>query len=196
MKKVLFSIILSVIVFCACQDKKTDAVLYSDSTSRAVSDSNTTAAVLDTTPVADPFEKKVVIPANTKTVDSLLKKPVTTPANNPFGLRAGDNLLTSGALNKDPLNIRMKIILGDKFDDYKKFLATAKALKKDSDGFLYTQGAAAKGSKDQAFFLYHHENNVLFIGYQKDGERMMLNDMKSRMFAPQTVDTWIERPIE
>jgi hypothetical protein len=195
MKKVLLPIILSGIVLCACQDKKTDLALYSDSTS--TSDTATAAtAIVDTTPVADPFEKKVVIPANSKTVDSLLKKPVTTPANNPFGLRAGDDLLTSSAIKKDPLNMRMKIILGDKFDDYKTFLSTAKVLKKDSDGFLYTQGAAAKGSKDQAFFLYHHENDVLFLGYQKDGERMMLNDMKSRMFAPQTVDTWVERPIE
>lgn len=184
MKKIAYPIALSVLIFLAC-DKKTEVTETIDSTPVAVSE--------DTT-IADKVVHIDSIPANSQTVDSLLKKPVTTPANNPFGLKAGDKL--AAALSKDPLKKRLQGILGDKFDEYVKFLTTAKALKKDSDGFLYTQGAAAKGSKNEAFFLYHHENDVLFLGYQKGEERMMLNDMKSRMFAPQSVDTWIERPIE
>lgn len=133
---------------------------------------------------------------NSKVVDSLLKKPVTTPSNNPFGLKAGDHLLKSGVFDKEPLNTRMQIVLGDKFEDYKKFLATAKVLKKDTDGFLYTMGAESKGSPNQAFFLYQHEKDVLFLGFQKGKERMMLNDVKSRLFAPEVVDQWAERPLE
>jgi hypothetical protein len=136
------------------------------------------------------------VPANSQTVDSLLQKPITTPANNPFGLKVGDNLLKSGALEKEPLMARMKTILGDKFDDYKKFLKTAKVLKKDTDGFLYTMGEESKGSKNKAFFLYQHEKDVLFLGFQKGDERMMMNDMKSRLFAPEEVDQWAERPLD
>ena len=185
MKKVAYPIALSALIILACETKP-------EVTTNKI-DSTVTAVVEDTT-IADKVVHIDSIPANSETVDSLLKKPVTTPANNPFGLKAGDKLST--ALSKDPLKKRLQGILGDKFEEYVKFLTTAKALKKDSDGFLYTEGAAAKGSKNQAFFLYHHENDVLFLGYQKGEERMMLNDMKSRMFAPQSVDTWVERPIE
>ena len=90
----------------------------------------------------------------------------------------------------------MKTILGDKFEDYKKFLKTSKVLKKDTDGFLYTMGEESKGSKNKAFFLYQHEKDVLFLGFQKGDERMMLNDMKSRLFAPEQVDQWAESPLE
>ena len=184
MKKIAYPIALSALIILAC-GKKIETTETIDSS---------TAVVIEDTTIADKVKHIDSIPANSETVDSLLKKPVTTPANNPFGLNTGDKL--SAALSKDPLKKRLQAILGDKFDDYVKFLTTAKALKKDSDGFLYTQGAAAKGSKNEAFFLYHHENDVLFLGYQKGEERMMLNDMKSRMFAPQTVDNWVERPIE
>lgn len=149
------------------------------------------------------MEEPVVINAadtikveHTKSVDSLLSKPVTTPANNPFDLRAGDNLTTLKAFDKEPLKSRAKAILGDKFEDYKKFLATAKGLKKDSDGFLYTFGKASKTSGNEAFFLYQHEKDVLFLGFKKDSERLMLNDMKSRMFFPTSVEEWADRPVE
>ena len=192
MKHLFTSFIVAGFVFCSC-DKKPAEGTTEGTTDSLTALANTMAA--DTASKLAPTEKKVV-PPNSKVVDSLLKKPVTTPANNPFGLKAGDNLLTAGALNKEPLKMRMQIILGDKFDEYKSFLKTAKPLKKDSDGFLYTQGAAAKGSKNQAFFLYQHEKDVLFIGFQKGPERLMLNDMKARMFAPESVDMWAERPIE
>jgi hypothetical protein len=130
---------------------------------------------------------------NTKLVDSLLKKPVTTPANNPFNLREKDNLILVKAFDKEPLKSRAKGILGDKFDDYVKFLAKAKGLKKDSDGFLYT---SAKVGSSEAFFLYQHEKDVLFLGFKKDSERLMFNDMKSRMFFPTTVEEWADRPLE
>jgi hypothetical protein len=185
MKKIAYPIALSALIIFACDNKPEVAADAIDTAS--------VVAVEDTT-IADKVKHIDSIPANTQTVDSLLKKPVTTPANNPFGLKAGDKL--SGALSKDPLKKRLQGILGDKYDEYVKFLTTAKPLKKDSDGFLYTQGASAKGSKNEAFFLYHHENDVLFIGFQKGSDRAMFNDMKSRMFAPQTADTWVERPIE
>lgn len=185
MKKIFFPLVAAVLLISACDSKKTDQVTTDDSINVVIEN--------DT---VDEVKKIDSLPPNSKIVDSLLKRPVTTPANNPFGLKAGDNLVTSGALNKEPLKTRLQIILGDKFDAYKKFLATAKPLKKDSDGFLYTQGAASKGSKNQAFFLYQHEKDVLFIGFQKDAERMMLNDMKSRLFAPESVDQWAERPVE
>lgn len=191
MKKIFISTILLSLVLWSCDPKKTDGVTEEGDSLATIGSTETT---VDTSKIPAPAEKKI-IPANSKEVDALLKKPVTTPANNPFDLRAGDNLITSGALTKEPLKSRLKSILGDKFDEYVKFLATAKALKKDSDGFLYTEGAAAKGSKNQAFFLYQHEADVLFIGYQKGEERMMLNDMKSRLFAPESVDMWVERSI-
>lgn len=184
MKKLLISIISLTLLIWSC-GKASDGDKSSDSVTVVISN--------DTT--EDIHSRDSVAP-NSKVVDSLLKKPVTTPSNNPFGLKAGDNLLTSGALNKNPLNLRMMVILGDKFDDYKKFLSTAKVLKKDTDGFLYTMGAESKGSKNQAFFLYQHEKDVLFLGFQKGDERMMLNDVKSRLFAPEVVDQWAERPLE
>lgn len=184
MKKILYPIALSALITVSC-DKKTEVVTD-------MTDSVATAA--EDTTIADKVKHIDSIPPNSKVVDSLLSKPVTTPANNPFGLKAGDKL--SAALSKDPLKKRLQGILGDKYAEYVKFLTTAKALKKDSDGFLYTQGAESKGSKNEAFFLYHHENDVLFLGFQKGAERMMFNDMKSRMFAPQSVDSWVERPIE
>ncbi|WP_018342697.1 hypothetical protein [Cytophaga aurantiaca] len=184
MKKILYPIALSAFILVSC-DKKPDVVTDGIDSS---------AVVVEDTAIPDKVKHIDSIPPNSEVVDSLLKKPVTTPANNPFGLKAGDKL--SSALSKDPLKKRLQTILGDKYEEYVKFLATAKPLKKDSDGFLYTQGASAKGSKNEAFFLYHHENDVLFLGYQKGEERIMLNDMKSRMFAPQSVDTWVERPIE
>lgn len=194
MKNLFTPFIVACILFCSCDKKPAEGTTatLTDSSSAASVD---TSSAADAAAVSDPTEKKV-IPPNSKVVDSLLQKPVTTPANNPFGLKAGDDLLKTGALNKEPLKMRMQIILGDKYDAYKKFLATAKPLKKDSDGFLYTQGAASKGSKNQAFFLYQHEKDVLFIGFQKGEERLMLNDMKARMFAPESVDMWAERPIE
>ncbi|ABG57862.1 hypothetical protein [Cytophaga hutchinsonii] len=191
---------LSILVAAACFalwscDQKPPKETLTQAQTDSIAALTATQSSVDTASKPAPMEKKI-IPPNSKVVDSLLKKPVTTPANNPFGLKPGDNLLTSGALNKEPLKMRMQIILGDKFDEYKKFLTTAKALKKDSDGFLYAEGAAAKGSKNKAFFLYQHEQDVLFVGYQKGEERLMLNDMKSRMFAPESVDMWAERPIE
>lgn len=186
MKHTAYPILLSALIILSC-DNKPEIV------SDTIIDSTAAVTVEDTT-IADKVKHIDSIPANTQTVDSLLKKPVTTPANNPFGLKAGDKL--QAGLAKDPLKKRLQGILGDKFTEYVTFLATAKPLKKDSDGFLYTQGAAAKGSKNEAFFLYHHENDVLFVGFQKGQERAMFNDMKSRMFAPQTVDSWVERPIE
>ncbi|MGN6646820.1 MAG: hypothetical protein ACTHJT_09865 [Cytophaga sp.] len=191
MKKILVSALLLTIGFASCEHKNTEKT---DKDSLQANASADTSLSVDTSKVAAPTEKKV-IPPNSKEVEALLNKPVTTPANNPFNLRAGDNLLKSGAFTKEPLKSRMKTILGDKFDEYVTFLATAKPLKKDSDGFLYTDGAASKGSKNQAFFLYQHEADVLFIGYQKGEERMMLNDMKSRLFAPESVDMWAERAI-
>lgn len=184
MKKIAYPIALSALIFLAC-DKKTEV---------ASEDIDSATVVVEDTSIHDKVKHIDSIPPNSQVVDSLLKKPVTTPANNPFGLKSGDKL--QGALSKEPLKKRLQTILGDKFEEYVKFLTTAKALKKDSDGFLYTQGASAKGSKNEAFFLYHHENDVLFVGFQKGAERMMLNDMKSRMFAPQSVDNWVERPIE
>lgn len=164
-------------------------------------DTNTTSE--DSTVTVTPLDEPTVVNAadtikvvNTKSVDSLLKKPVTTPANNPFDLRAGDNLATVKAFDKEPLKSRVKTILGDKFDDYVKFLTTAKGLKKDSDGFLYTFGKESKTSGNEAFFLYQHEKDVLFLGFKKDSERLMLNDMKSRMFFPTTVEEWADRPVE
>ncbi len=192
--KHLFIFIAACFVFWSCDQKPTEETL-TQTTADSIAERNAMIGSADTALKPAPMEKKV-IPPNSKVVDSLLKKPVTTPANNPFGLKPGDNLLASGALNKEPLKMRMEIILGDKFDEYKKFLTTAKVLKKDSDGFLYAEGAAAKGSKNKAFFLYQHEQDVLFIGYQKGEERLMLNDMKSRMYAPESVDMWAERPIE
>ncbi len=191
MKKTLVSALLLTIALASCEHKNTEKT---DKDSLQTNASADTSLSVDTSKVAAPTEKKV-IPPNSKEVEALLNKPVTTPANNPFNLRAGDNLLKSGALTKEPLKSRMKTILGDKFDEYVAFLATAKPLKKDSDGFLCTDGAASKGSKNQAFFLYQHEADVLFIGYQKGEERMMLNDMKSRLFAPESVDMWAERAI-
>jgi len=191
MKKLFISTLLLSLVFWSCGTKKSEAT---DSDTLQTTADLDTSTTVDTSKIAAPAEKKV-IPPNSKEVDALLKKPVTTPANNPFNLKAGDNLITSGALLKEPLKSRLKTILGDKFEEYVKFLATSKGLKKDTDGFLYTEGAAAKGSKNQAFFMYQHEADVLFIGYQKGEERMMLNDMKSRLFAPETVDMWAERPI-
>lgn len=191
MKQLFISTLLLTAVLWSCKSKSTETTNSDTLQTTASIDTSTT---VDTSKIAAPAEKKV-IPPNSKEVDALLKKPVTTPANNPFNLKAGDNLLTSGALTKEPLKSRLKTILGDKFDEYVKFLTTAKALKKDTDGFLYTDGAASKGSKNQAFFLYQHEADVLFIGYQKGQERMMLNDMKSRLFAPETVDIWAERAI-
>jgi hypothetical protein len=185
MKKLLYPIALSALIIVSC-DKKPEVATDAIDTAAVVAAEDTT--------IIDKVKHIDSIPANTQTVDSLLKKPVTTPANNSFGLQAGDKLQT--ALAKDPLKKRLQGILGDKFEEYVKFLATAKPLKKDSDGFLYTQGASAKGSKNESFFLYHHENDVLFVGFQKGAERVMLNDMKSRMFAPQSVDNWVERPIE
>lgn len=187
MKKSVYLIALITLVILSCDNKK------SETNSEGGIDSTAAAATIDTGIHVDIVKHIETLPPNTQTVDSLLKKPVTTPANNPFGLRAGDNIVTG--LSKEPLKKRLQGILGDKFDEYVKFLATAKPLKKDSDGFLYTKGASAKGSKNEAFFLYHHENDVLFLGYQKGAERMMLNDMKSRMFAPQSVDEWVERPV-
>ena len=185
MKKLAYPIALSALILLSC-DKKPDVVSDAPIDSAAVTFEDTT--------IADKVKHIDSIPANTQTVDSLLKKPVTTPANNPFGLKAGDKL--QNGLTKDPLKKRLQGILGDKFNEYVNFLVTAKPLKKDSDGFLCTQGASAKGSKNEAFFLYHHENDVLFVGFQKGEERAMFNDMKSRMFSPQTVDNWVERPIE
>jgi len=185
MKQVFIPILAAMLLVCSCENKATEKTDGSDSVN-----------VIIENDTVDEVKKIDSLPPNSKIVDSLLKKPVTTPANNPFGLKAGDNLLSLGALNKEPLKTRLMIILGDKFDDYKKYLTTAKPLKKDSDGFLYTQGAAAKGSKNQAFFLYQHEKDVLFVGFQKEEERIMLNDMKSRLFAPESVDMWAERPIE
>jgi hypothetical protein len=131
---------------------------------------------------------------NSKAVDSLLKKPVTTPSNNPFGLKAGDQLIKVGALDKDPLKSRLAAKLGADFDLYKKLLANSKSLKKDSDGFLYTSAKDPKSS-NEAFFLYQHEKDVLFIGIQKDDERTMYNDMKSRMLSPVSVETWMDRTL-
>jgi len=192
MKKIFISTLFASLLLWSCGNKKSEGVTEKTD---SLDTPPTTETLVDTAKVAAPTEKKVIAP-NSKEVEALLKKPVTTPANNPFDLRAGDNLLTSGALKKEPLKSRLKSILGDKFDEYIKFLATSKALKKDTDGFLYTDGASAKGSKDKAFFLYQHEADVLFIGYQKGPERMMLNDMKSRLFAPESVDMWAERAIE
>ena len=185
MKKLLYSIALSAFILASCENKKPEVV---------TDGIDSVAVEIEDTTIKDKVKHIDSIPPNTQTVDSLLKKPVTTPANNPFGLKAGDKVQSD--ITKEPLRKRLQGILGDKFDEYVKFLATAKPLKKDSDGFLYTQGASAKGSKDEAFFLYHHENDVLFVGFQKDEERAMFNDMKSRMFAPQTVDNWVERQIE
>lgn len=186
MKQILYASLFSIGVFFSCENKK------SELTSDITRDTLGTIDHKDTT-AADEVTHVEVLKPDTKTIDSLLKKPVTTPANNPFGLKAGDKL--TPAFAKEPLKKRMQGILGDKYEAYIKFLTTAKTLKKDSDGFLYTQGASAIGSKNEAFFLYQHENDVLFVGYQKGAERLMLNDMKSRMFAPQKVDDWVERPI-
>ncbi|WP_299253007.1 hypothetical protein [uncultured Cytophaga sp.] len=188
MKHLIYSLLFSACILFACENKKSELVTELTIDTLA---SGTTKG-LDST-IADEVTHIEVLKPDTKTIDSLLKKPVTTPANNPFGLKSGDKLIP--ALAKDPLKERMKTILGDKYAEYVKFLATAKPLKKDSDGFLYTQGAASAGSKNEAFFLYHHENDVLFLGFQKGTERVMLNDMKSRMFAPQKVDDWVERPV-
>jgi hypothetical protein len=186
MKYLSYSLLFTACILFACENKKPEVASTIDTT---LSEHET----IDST-IADEVTYNEVLKPNTKTIDSLLKQPITTPANNPFGLRAGDKLVP--ALAKEPLKKRMQGILGDKYAEYVKFLATAKPLKKDSDGFLYTQGAASIGSKNEAFFLYHHENDVLFLGYQKGDERVMLNDMKSRMFAPQKVDDWVERPVE
>lgn len=145
-------------------------------------------------PTVNPSDTITV--ANTKAVDSLLNKPVTTPANNPFDLREKDQLLTVKAFEKEPLKSRAKAILGDKFDAYVKYLTTSKGLKKDSDGFLYTSGKEAKGSTNEAFFLYQHEKDVLFLGFRQGSERLMLQDMKSRMFFPTSVEEWSAQPVE
>lgn len=191
MKQLFISTLLLSLVFWSCDHKNTEGVIDERDSLHTI---DSAESHVDTSKIAAPTEKKI-IPANSKEVEALLKKPVTTPANNPFNLKAGDNLIASGALMKEPLKSRLKTILGDKFEEYVTFLSTSKGLKKDTDGFLYTEGSAAKGSKNQAFFMYQHEADVLFIGYQKGPERMMLNDMKSRLFAPETVDMWAERPI-
>jgi hypothetical protein len=184
MKKIYISFLSLSILVWSCN---------SASENNSGKDSVTVNISNDTTEASAKVDSAV---ENSKTVDSLLKKPVTTPANNPFGLKAGDNILKSGAFDKEPLKSRMQTILGDKFEDYKKFLKTSKVLKKDTDGFLYTMGEESKGSKNKAFFLYQHEKDVLFLGFQKGDERMMLNDMKSRLFAPEQVDQWAESPLE
>jgi hypothetical protein len=188
MKHLSYSLLFTAGILFACENKKPEVATESN-----METTISAHKTLDST-IADEVTHIEVLKPNTKTIDSLLKQPVTTPANNPFGLRAGDKLIP--VLAKEPLKKRMQTILGDKYAEYVAFLATAKPLKKDSDGFLYTIGAAKSGSKNEAFFLYHHENDVLFLGYQKGEERLMLNDMKSRMFAPQKVDDWVERPVE
>lgn len=149
---------------------------------------------IDTTAPTSVVPDSAIKVENSKAVDSLLKKPVTTPSNNPFGLKAGDNLYKSGALDKEPLKSRLAAKLGDDFNLYKKLLASAKPLKKDSDGFLFTSAKDSKSS-DEVFFLYQHEKDVLFIGIQKNDERTMYNDMKSRMLSPVSVETWMDRTL-
>lgn len=155
---------------------------------------DTLSVKLDTAAPVSVVPDSAIKVENSKAVDSLLKKPVTTPSNNPFGLKAGDNLYKSGALDNEPLKSRMAAKLGDDFELYKKLLANAKPLKKDSDGFLFTSAKDSKSS-DEVFFLYQHEKDVLYIGIQKNDERTMYNDMKSRMLSPVSVETWMDRTL-